>query len=214
MSTTVSVSNYEYQGQVFSPAFSEPASPVMSEGSASPPMSPRSDDGEDFIVNTPDNRKRSSDASLEADDDQWLFVTKRPKYANKYEAMLQPLPSVISYKSKRKMPSKTHQSPVDPKLQRQFHNLVGLASDAAEVEDFLARNSSHVDVDRFNEEGRTAFQQCCVEGNLDLAKILVKYGANSRLSTRDGFSPFHLAVYAGHLKIMMYIMQLTNNTCQ
>ena len=72
MSTTVCASNYEYQGQVYSPAFSEPSSPMSSTTSSQPP-SPKPDLEYDF---------------------EEEFVSKRPKFANKYEEMLQPLDPV------------------------------------------------------------------------------------------------------------------------
>ena len=41
-----------------------------------------------------------------------------------------------------------------------------------------------------------------------MAKVLVKYGADSQQSTRDGFSTFHLAVFSGHSTLMTYILSL------
>ncbi len=204
MSTTVSVSNYAYQGQVFSPAFSEPASPI-SDTSASPPASPRSDDGDDPTCYNVKDKKRPSRVNRDIEDDL-EFVTKKPKYANKYEAMLRPLrPStVIKPKS---LPVKTHKSPVDERLQERFHELADLA-EPSEVDAFLSQHLNVLEVDKYNSDGRTAMQQAVLDGNLELAKVLVKYGANFRLTTRDGFSPFHLAVYAGHSGLMMYISQL------
>ena len=105
------------------------------------------------------------------------------------------------------MPIKTHRSAHDVKLQCQFHDLVSL-SDHEEVEDFLAQHLENLEVNQFNGDGRTALQQACLEGNLPMAKVLVKYGANARLTTRDGFSTFHLAVFSGHSTLMGYILSL------
>ena len=129
--------------------------------------------------------------------------------------MLQPLsPMTIlrsdaasSTSSRPRMPLKTHRTSHDVKLQCQFHDLVNL-SDHEEVEDFLARHLEKLDVNQFNGDGRTALQQSCLEGNLPMAKVLVKYGANARLTTRDGFSTFHLAVFSGHSTLMGYILSL------
>ena len=84
-----------------------------------------------------------------------------------------------------------------------------------QVEDFLTEHLTNLDINQFNPEGRTALQQSCLEGNLPLAKILVKYGANSRIMTRDGFSTLHLAVFSGHSHLMAYIMTIRwhQNTC-
>merc|ERR1711894_710521 len=213
MSTTVCASNYEYQGQVYSPAFSEPSSPMSSTTSSQPP-SPKPDLKYDF---------------------EEEFVSKRPKFANKYEEMLQPLDPVrtlpchqIKHNSRSKVvPKKTHQSNVDKKLQEQFQNLMIMVcssskqtadeknnvnnkrkADVDEVEDFLTEYLEKLDINQFNREGRTALQQSCLEGNLPLAKVLVKFGANSRIMTREGFSTLHLAVFSGHSHVMSYVMSL------
>jgi hypothetical protein len=224
MSTTVCVSNYEYQGQVYSPAFSEPSSPAMSTTSEStPPTSPcakrnlisdeDSEDLEDEDLDTVNNVKKAKrfnqdDSSLDQ------YRSRVPRFANKYEAMLQPLRPVTTLMSRvrRPLPSRTHKSEVDIKLQNQFHNLIAVAT-LDEIEDFLAKHTRStgkccLDVNQFNGDGRTALQQSCLEGNLPLAKVLVKYGANVQLTTRDGFSPLHLAVYSGHSNLMANIMSL------
>ena len=189
MSTTVSVSHYEYQGQVYSPAFSEPSSP-MSTSSSNPP--------------SPRLKQRDFDEG-----DLCEFQSKVPRFANKYEEMLQPLSpmTILPTNVKRPLPTKTHLSDYDVELQSQFHDLVGVA-DHDEVEDFLMRHLDQLDINQFNSEGRTALQQSCLEGNLPLAKILVKYGANLRLNTRDGFSTLHIAVFSGHSHLMSYILSL------
>merc|ERR1719245_2011979 len=125
MATTYSANPYEYQGQVYSPAFSEPSSPASSTSSA--PSSPK------------------LSRRLPASDE---FVSKRPKFAHKYEEMLQPLSPVTTLPSSQKllrpMPRQTHKSRLDVKLQCQFHDLVGL-SGHEEVEDFLARHLEKLD---------------------------------------------------------------------
>ena len=73
---------------------------------------------------------------------------------------------------------------------------------------FLTEHLEKLDINQFNREGRTALQQSCLEGNLPLAKVLVKFGANSRIMTREGFSTLHLAVFSGHSHLMSYVMSL------
>ena len=182
---------YEYQGQVYSPAFSEPSSPASSTGSSAP-GSPQLES----------RRKRMEPAASEME-----FVSQRPRFANKYEEMLQPLSPVTVLPLRSSIPHRTHRSSLDVKLQRQFHQLVSLA-DEHQVEDFLSRHLAQLEVNGFNGEGRTALQQSCLEGNLSMAKVLVKYGADSQQSTRDGFSTFHLAVFSGHSPLMAYILSL------
>ena len=103
MSTTVSVSHYEYQGQVYSPAFSEPLSPLSTTSSTSSnPSSPRS------------KRRDFDDCENE---DPFEYSSKAPKYANKYEEMLQPLSPVtmLPLKFSKPLPLKTHLRDIDEK---------------------------------------------------------------------------------------------------
>ena len=147
-----------------------------------------------------------------------LFLIAFNKYLllNLYKSLF-----FIIYRSKQLVPKKTHQSNVDKKLQEQFQNLMLLVckqQTAAEnvnntaavdqVEDFLTEHLEKLDINQFNREGRTALQQSCLEGNLPLAKVLVKFGANSRIMTREGFSTLHLAVFSGHSHLMSYVMSL------
>lgn len=147
-------------------------------------------------------------------------INKQPRYATKYDEMLQPLSPVTtlpvetssSASRKRHLVSatihKTHQSPVDAALQKQFHSLLSIASNVLDIEDFLAKHSENVDINEYNEEGRTALQQSCFDGNLALAQLLVRFGADSRLTTREGFSALHIAAFSGHSDVLLYIMSL------
>jgi ankyrin repeat protein len=38
--------------------------------------------------------------------------------------------------------------------------------------------------------------------------VLVRFGADSRLTTREGFSALHIAAFSGHSDILLYIMSL------
>ena len=132
------------------------------------------------------------------------------RFANKYEEMLQPLRPVTT------LPCKTARLPPrgpgssKRKLsssQCQFESVIA-NGDVQRVEKFLSRHSTDVNMNQYNGEGRTALQQSCLEGNLPLAKVLVKYGANCRLTTRDGFSTIHLAAFSGHSNLTAYILSL------
>ena len=85
---------------------------------------------------------------------------------------------------------------------------MGFASNVNDIEDFLTKHSENVDLNEYNEEGRTALQQSCFEGNLQLAQVLVRFGADSRLTTREGFSALHIAAFSGHSDVLLYIMSL------
>jgi hypothetical protein len=229
MSSVVCVSNYEYQGQVYSPAFSEPSSPSNSSISDeadieyimdsidSNPVSPMSSIGSSCdsastteaggsLSTTRQLIKRSnSDSSLDE------YRSKMPRFANKYEALLQPLSPVttLPVEARRPLPPRTHKSAHDVKLQNQFESVIAATGNAAQVEDFLNVNGHNIDINQYNDEGRTPLQQFCYEGNLPLAKIIVKYGGDVRLTTRDGFSTLHVAAFSGHSDLLLYIMNLS-----
>ncbi|XP_010219050.1 PREDICTED: notch-regulated ankyrin repeat-containing protein, partial [Tinamus guttatus] len=53
-------------------------------------------------------------------------------------------------------------------------------------------------VNSFGPEGQTALHQSVIDGNLELVKLLVKFGADIRLANRDGWSALHIAAFGGH----------------
>lgn len=140
-----------------------------------------------------------------------LSNNKQPRFATKYDEMLQPLSPVTTLPVETKQGisiHKTHKSDFDAQLQRQFQNLLGIASNVGDIEEFLSKHSENVDLNEYNDDGRTALQQSCFEGNLRLAQLLVRFGADSRLTTREGFSALHIAAFSGHSDILLYIMSL------
>ena len=62
-----------------------------------------------------------------------------------------------------------------------------------------------VNVNSFDREGQTALHLCCLEGKLDLVKLLVKFGADVRLANRDGWTAMHIAACGGHRDITLYL---------
>ncbi len=179
---------------------------------SSPPESPMSTasdqslaDWEDYDVTNGRNLERLNN------DDGNVNVVKQPRFSTKYDEMLQPLRPVTTLPVRTKpnfVINKTHRSHVEQRLQDQFHSLVELASDVKDIEEFLAKHSESLNVNEYNNEGRTALQQSCYEGNLKLAQLLVRYGADWSMTTREGFSALHLAAVAGHSHMLLYIMSL------
>ena len=194
---SISVHPYTYQGQVYSPAFSDVDASEAEESSsdeseASPLPPPPSTPSQSL------KRKLSSDK----------FVSKRPKYANKYEEMLQPISPVTT------LPCQSIPVPVIPvkvneKLQRQFESVIN-QQDIAAVDAFLSSHSSDININHFNGEGRTALHESCMEGHLAKAQVLIKYGADLRFTTRDGFSTLQLAAFSGHSPLLLYILSQRN----
>ena len=257
MSTTVCLYDYEYNGQVYSPAFSDPPSPKdynpdseedAEETSLSPPTTPNVHKVKESVsviknqtTRLPSTKdiwrnklkRKSSEQEINCDtnrENSFQFVNKKPKYPTKYHEMLQPLSpyttlfpdtsvgtkSFESNHLKEQMPTK-----IDVQLQEKFNQLINFSFESEQeqastknerstrkVEEFLTTHSTSIDINRYNDEGQTPLQRCCFEGNLPLAKILVKFGAKSKITTRDGFTTLHIAAFSGHSHMMFYIMNI------
>ncbi|KAK3538529.1 hypothetical protein QTP86_006693 [Hemibagrus guttatus] len=68
-------------------------------------------------------------------------------------------------------------------------------------------------VNSFGPEGQTALHQSVIDGNLELVKLLVKFGADVRLANRDGWSALHMAAFGGHQDIALYLITRANVLC-
>jgi len=156
--------------------------------------------------------------------------SSRLKFPTKYHEMLQPLSPVttlpVEELIRRPLPNKTHITEHNVQLQKKFHSLVDnattcqaasktatannentlLSSRVNTLEDFLLHHSENIDVNQYNTDGQTALQQCCLAGNLPLVKLLVRFGANMRLTTREGFSILHIAAFSGHSDLLTFVM--------
>ncbi|KAG8197427.1 hypothetical protein JTE90_014912 [Oedothorax gibbosus] len=78
--------------------------------------------------------------------------------------------------------------------------------DAIELQKMLQRWDGMVNINYFDKEGQTALHLSCLDGNLELVKLLVKFGADIRLANRDGWSALHIACYGGHNDIALYLI--------
>ncbi|KAL6465475.1 hypothetical protein MHYP_G00256080 [Metynnis hypsauchen] len=67
-------------------------------------------------------------------------------------------------------------------------------------------SSCEFNVNSFGPEGQTALHQSVIDGNLELVKLLVKFGADVRLANRDGWSALHIAAFGGHQDIALYLI--------
>ena len=205
MSTSISVSNYTFQGHVLSPAFS-------------PPPSPESDDGSDDslgaervrIGDIPEEpgRKRKMAPPLSPPRQQHQFVNKKPKFQTKYHAALQPLSpcTTLSVRASRPAPPPATRV-INVQRQEEFHKLMR-DCDTDKIEAFLRAHSENIDINKFSEVGETALHSACQEGNVLCAKVLLKFGANPRLTTRSGFSLFHLAAFAGSPELLALVAEV------
>jgi len=126
-----------------------------------------------------------------------------PRYQNIYEERLQPLKT--SQSEVRPMPHPTHQASYNPILQDRFNNALNNGN-LRELQDLLDTRSDSIDINMFNSEGSTPIQQACMSGQLELVQLMIRYGADPNLSSRDGWSTLHMAAFSGHSEITQYIL--------
>lgn len=75
-----------------------------------------------------------------------------------------------------------------------------------ELQRILEEREGKININLFDTEGQTALHYCCLKGNLELVKLLVRFGADVRLANRDGWNPLHIAAYGGHNDIFLFLM--------
>ena len=140
-------------------------------------------------------------------------AAKVPKYVGTiYEERLAPLSPVItlpvpsanngSYTHPLKQGSKTSG---DNTFQIKLLDLIK-EGNADKLDEFLEENGKLVDINYYSEEGVTPIQQVCQDGgSLAVAKVLVKYGADLRLTSRDGWTALHMATFSASFSLMTFI---------
>lgn len=138
--------------------------------------------------------------------------SKRPKYTvtgTIYDAMLAPLSPVTT------LPVTSHTClsvlptiKSDPDVQSDFIELVSLGK-KAKLEKFLSENVESININQYCSEGLTPLQRVCQdggEGSVEVAKVLVRYGADVRLTSRDGWSPVHMSTFSGNSALMLFLL--------
>ena len=132
---------------------------------------------------------------------------KKSRYTTIYDEMLRPLdPSVV-------LPVPTSctsvTTVVNSSLQQQFNKLLS-TGDTVTLEQFLTLHGENVSINQYSKDGLTPLQEICQEGGqhaLDKARTLVTHGADIRLTSRDGWSPLHLASFSGNTPLMMFMLK-------
>ena len=84
--------------------------------------------------------------------------------------------------------------------------------DMLELEQILEDREGKININFFDKEGMTALHQSCQNGNLELVKLLVRFGADVKLASRDGWSAIHIAAFGGHRDIIVYLLHATGVT--
>lgn len=133
-------------------------------------------------------------------------LSKKPKYCGTiYEARLAPLAPVTT------LPIKTvFKNPVkcDPEVQTDFLDLVALGK-KAKLEKFLQENIDSININQYNQDGFTPLHTVAQEGgetSAEIGELLVKYGADIRVTSRDGWSAVHMATFSGNTRLMMFLL--------
>ncbi|XP_077778327.1 notch-regulated ankyrin repeat-containing protein B [Podarcis muralis] len=97
-------------------------------------------------------------------------------------------------------------SPPPAPGERLFRDAVRAGNTAAVHALLRTMNSCEFNVNAFGPEGQTALHQSVSDGNLELVKLLVRFGADVRLANRDGWSALHMAAFSGHQDIVLYLV--------
>ena len=96
-------------------------------------------------------------------------------------------------------------------IQQDFHEAVRKGDQSEWTRLLRGCSCTGVNVNVFDGEGQTPLHQSVLDGNLELVKLLVKFGADVRLANRDGWSALHIASYGGHEDIVLYLIQRKPN---
>ena len=105
------------------------------------------------------------------------------------------------------MPKATHKPEYNEQLQNQFASAVDRC-DASELDRLLRNHSEKIDIDKYlGGEGETALQRFCRQGSLPLARLMVRFGANASVRTREGWTTTHIAAFSGNPELMSYILR-------
>lgn len=112
------------------------------------------------------------------------------------------------------MPTTTSPS---PQMVAQYQSTLREAvrnGDSTGLRRLLEAREGKINLNVFDTEGQTALHQSCQLGNLELVKLLVKFGADVRLANRDGWSAVHIAAFGGHTDILLFLMTASNLACR
>ncbi|KAL3870335.1 hypothetical protein ACJMK2_038409 [Sinanodonta woodiana] len=75
-----------------------------------------------------------------------------------------------------------------------------------EIERILETKDGKININIYDTEGQTALHQSCSNGDFELVKLLVKFGADVKLANRDGWNALHIAAFGGHNDIVLYLI--------
>merc|ERR1712179_109470 len=148
--------------------------------------------------------KASLKRSLDRDSMMQESKVKKPRYVGTiYEAMLAPLAPATTLPVSHHR-TVTHQPRGDPSLQADLLDLVKLGK-KEKMEEWLEENGECVNLNIYSAEGLTPLHEVCQDGgenSAELARLLVRFGADTRMTSRDGWSPVHMASFNGNSALL------------
>jgi ankyrin repeat protein len=66
----------------------------------------------------------------------------------------------------------------------------------------------NIDLNCLEYNGQSLVHLCCLYNRLDLLKLFVEFGNCDILAmNHDGWLPLHIAVYLGHMNIVLYLLK-------
>ena len=135
-------------------------------------------------------------------DGQLQAKTKRRHYPTIYDEMLKPLSPSTVLPVQTRIIKDRHVSKV-----KQLAFLKLVEQDGKGLEEFLAENKSSIAINQYGDDGLTPLQRVCQQGgSVRTAKLLLRHGADPRLTSRDGWSPVHLASFSGNTSLIMFLV--------
>ena len=144
--------------------------------------------------------------------------SKRPCYRGTiYEKRLQPIPpsTVLPVFSPVYRPAfDRHNACVDESVQARLLSMLDdTATKNHELKEFLAENNDKININEYGEDGVTPLHRLCQTGggDVEVAATLIRFGADPRLTSRDGWSAFHMASFSGNIKLMRYLMSIRSS---
>ena len=70
--------------------------------------------------------------------------------------------------------------------------------DTEGIQQILEARDEKININLYDKEGQTPLHQSVLNGDVKVVKLLVKFGADTRLANRDGWNALHIAAYGGN----------------
>mmetsp|Transcript_22065 Transcript_22065/g.28568 ORF Transcript_22065/g.28568 Transcript_22065/m.28568 type:complete len:170 (-) Transcript_22065:274-783(-) len=64
-----------------------------------------------------------------------------------------------------------------------------------------------IDVNHVNKYGSSPLILACIPGNIEIIKILLKYGADINIQGPEDWTPLHCATFYGHVDVTMTLLE-------